>query len=257
MRAALAILLVILGPIAGSAQTPGQVAPHLPVPDSAVYAANEPGRALKDGKVLRAFRIATAPPTIDGSLNDEVWSFAEWAGNYVQRDPNNGDPMTEPTRVQVAYDDRYLYIAILCADSAPAEIAAGLGRRDELPATDSVTIGFDPRHDHLTAYAFQTNPSAIQADFSVSDDDRTDREYNAVWEVRTQIAADGWMAEFRIPFSQMRFTVAPEHGQVWGFQAERLIRRKGEQGTWVAKPRGERGEVSLFGHLVFDTPLPA
>jgi hypothetical protein len=257
LRAAVAVLLVILGPLVAAAQTPGLVASDLPAPESSVYAAEEPGRALKDGKVLRAFRIAATPPTIDGSLNDEVWSFAESAGNYVQRDPDNGNPMTESTRMQVAYDDRYLYVAILCADSAPAEIAAGLGRRDELPATDSVSVGFDPRHDHLTAYAFQTNPSAVQADFSVSDDDRIDREYNAVWEVQTQMAPNGWMAEFRIPFSQMRFTVSPERGQVWGFQAERVIRRKGEQGTWVAKPRGERGEVSLYGHLVFDTPLPA
>jgi hypothetical protein len=53
----------------------------------------------------------------------------------------------------------------------------------------------------------------------------------------------------------MRFPAAPEGGQVWGFQAERMIRRKGEVGTWTPKPRGQRGEVSLFGHLVFDTPL--
>ena len=93
--------------------------------------------------------------------------------------------MTEATRIQVAYDDRYLYIAILCEDGTPGGIAAGLGRRDELPSTDYVSIGFDPRHDHLTAYVFQTNPSAVQADFAFTDDDREDRDYNAVWEVRT------------------------------------------------------------------------
>jgi hypothetical protein len=95
----------------------------------------------------------------------------------------------------------------------------------------------------------------VQADFSLSDDDRMDREYNAVWEVRSEIGERGWVAEFRVPFSQMRFTVSPEPGQVWGFQAQRYIRRKGEEGTWVSKPRGQRGEVSLFGHLVFDQPL--
>ena len=168
------------------------------------------------------------------------------AGNYVQRDPDNGAAMTEVTRVQVAYDDRYIYIAIFCEDGAPEGIAAGLGRRDEFPSTDYVSVGFDPRHDHLTGYVFQTNPSAVQADFSLTDDDREDRDYNAVWEVRTQIGERGWVAEFQIPFSQMRFPVTPAPGQVWGFQAERLVRRKGERGTWVAKPRGERGEVSLL-----------
>ena len=223
--------------------------------ESPVESSTEPARALKQGKVLRAARTGAAPPAIDGALGDEIWMSADSAGNYVQRDPDNGSAMTEATRIQVAYDDRYLYIAITCEDASPGSIGSGLGRRDELPATDYVSIGFDPRHDHLTAYVFQTNPSAIQADFAMTDDDREDRDYNAVWEVRTQMTGYGWTAEFRIPFSQMRFAVSPQPGQVWGVQGDRLIRRKGERGTWVAKPRGERGEVSLFGHLVFDAPL--
>jgi hypothetical protein len=242
---AVVVLFVLLGGVAEAAQ------------DFPVDSTNEPARTLKEGKVLRAARIGATPPAIDGSLTDEVWTTAESAGNYVQRDPDNGAAMTEATRIQVAYDDRYIYIAILCEDGTPGSIAAGLGRRDELPSTDYVSIGFDPRHDHLTGYVFRTNPSAVQADFALTDDDREDRDYNAVWEVRTQIGERGWIAEFRIPFSQMRFAVSPAPGQVWGFQAERWVRRKGERGTWVAKPRGERGEVSLFGHLVFDTPLAA
>jgi hypothetical protein len=220
-----------------------------------VYTANEPAQALKDGKVIHAMRITGAAPVIDGSITDEAWSAAETGGGYVQRDPDNGAAMTERTRIQVAYDDRYLYVAVVCEDSVPGGIAGGLSRREEFGSTDFVGIGFDPRHDHLTAYVFQTNASSVQADFSLSDDDRFDREYNSVWEVRTGVGPAGWAAEFRIPFSQMRFAVTPEPGQVWGFQAERMIRRKGETGTWTAKPRGQRGEVSLYGHLVFDTAL--
>jgi hypothetical protein len=242
---ALVVLFVLLGEVAAAAQ------------DSPVDFPNEPARALKDGKVLRAVRVQTTPPLIDGSLADETWMSADTAGGYIQRDPDNGAPMTETTRIQVAYDDRYLYIAILCEDATPRGIGAGLGRRDEMPATDWIGIAFDPRHDHLTAYVFQTNPSAVQADFALTDDDREDRDYNAVWEVRTQIDDRGWIAEFRIPFSQMRFAVLPRPGQVWGFQADRLVRRKAERGSWVGKPRGERGEVSLFGHLIFDAPLAA
>lgn len=220
-----------------------------------MFTPNEPAQALKEGKVLHALRLTVAPPVIDGAVDDETWNVAPSTGSYIQRDPDNGAAMTEQTRIQVAYDDRYLYIAIVCDDSAPGEIAAALSRREDFGATDFVGIGFDPRHDHLTAYVFQTNASAVQADLSLSDDDRADREYNAVWEVRTTVTSFGWTAEFRIPFSQMRFTAAPDAGQVWGFQAERTIRRKGEVGTWTPKPRGQRGEVSLFGHLVFDTPL--
>jgi hypothetical protein len=241
---------LLAAPPAASSQSPA-----IPLAVEPVYAPNEPGRALKEGKVLRAFRIAGAPPVIDGRLDDEVWTLAESTGNFVQRDPDNGRVMSESSRVQVAYDDRHLYVAIFCEDSEPHLIATGLGRRDQFPASDYVTVAFDPRHDHLTGYIFETNPSAVQRDLSVSDDERFDADYNAVWDVRTQIVDRGWTAELRIPFSQMRFTASPEPGQVWGLNATRQIRRKGELGSWVPKPRGEQGEVSLFGHLVFEAPL--
>ena len=217
-------------------------------------AANEPQRELKDGKVVRAVRVA-AQPSIDGRLDDEVWILAAAATNFVQRDPDNGRPMTRATRIQFAYDDRFLYVAVTCVDDEAAAVATGLGRRDEQPPTDMVTIALDPRHDHQTGYAFQTNPSGWQGDFSTTDDDRNDRDYNGVWEVRTTVTDAGWTAEFRIPFSQIRFTASPEPGQVWGVNVQRQIRRLNENGTWVPKPRGQRGEVSLYGHLVFDRPI--
>ena len=252
---AVAALALLLGLSAVPAAAQPVTPPAAGADGAGIYAPNEPGQTLKAGKVVRAFRITASPPAIDGALSDEVWTFAEATGSFTQRDPDNGEPASETTRLQFAYDDRFLYIAVICLDSSADGIAAGLGRRDEFPSSDYVGIGFDPRHDHLTAYQFETNPLAVQRDFFISDDDRFDFDYNAVWEVRTQMTDEGWTAEFRIPFSQMRFTASPNPGQVWGLNSRRQIRRKSELGTWVPKPRDERGEVSLFGHLVFDTPL--
>jgi hypothetical protein len=223
--------------------------------DQGVFAASEPARAFKIGKIVHARRITGAPPLVDGRLGDEVWMTAEAATGFTQRDPNDGRPMTEDTRIQFAYDERFLYVAVTCLDSEPLVIGRGLGRRDEPPQTDLLNIGFDPRHDHLTGYVFQTNPSSWQGDMSLYDDDRSDRDYNANWEVRSVVTETGWTAEFRIPFSQMRFSALPMPGQVWGFDAMRQIRRKGESGFWVPRPRGERGDASRFGHLVFEAPL--
>ena len=225
--------------------------------DAAISSNGEPNRGQKQGKVLHALKISGTPPSIDGRLSDETWRLAEVATDLTQRDPDNGKPMTDPTRVQIAFDDRFLYVAVAALDSTPADIAVGLGRRDETPPTDTITIGFDARHDHQTAYSFSTNPSSWQGDFTFYDDTNRDNDYNAVWDVRSQITETGWTAEYRIPFSQMRFSSSPDPGQVWGFNIQRQIRRKSETGTWVAKPRGERGEVSFFGHMVFDDRVPS
>ena len=251
----------VLGIALAVSAVAGQSAPAaaaLPQSAEAVLASpTEPNRELKEGKVLRARRVSGAVPIIDGSLSDEIWTGADRATGFVQRDPDNGQPMTEDTSIQIAYDDRYLYIAATCLDATPDAIRAGLSRRDDLGRTDELVLGFDPRHDHQTGYIFRTNPSAVQGDASLFNDEGQDQDYNAVWDVRTERTSRGWTAEFRIPFSQLRFSTVPAPGQVWGFNAAREVRRRGEVGSWIPRPRGVRGDVSLFGHLVFDTPLPA
>ena len=219
------------------------------------FAPNEPAAGVKHGKVLHAFRLTGAAPVIDGRLDDEVWTLAERVEGFSQWDPDNMAPMTERTTLQVAYDSHYLYAAVRCDDRTPSAITRGLGRRDEFQPTDQVSVAFDPRHDHLTGYAFLVNPSGVQTDISLYDDEQTDRDYDAVWEVRTSTTPDGWVAEYRIPFSQMRFTASPQPGQVWGFSSRRTIHRKAEMGEWTGRPRGEQGSVSRWGHLVFDAPL--
>jgi hypothetical protein len=162
VRFRIALALCLAAPAVSHAQSPA-AGVTTATADSASFTANEPAATSKIGKTLHAFRITTAPK-IDGTFDDEVWGHAQSAGELVQWDPDNGEPATERTLMQVAYDDRFVYVAIRCLDRTPAEIARGLGRRDDSPPTDFVSLGFDPRHDHQTGYFFQTNPSGVQSD---------------------------------------------------------------------------------------------
>lgn len=228
-----------------------QVLPATPNPSPELSVPEEAG------KTLHALRIAGGELSIDGKLDERVWIQADSIVDFVQWEPDNMQPMSERTVVRVAYDDRYIYVAVYCHDSHPSEIATGLGRRDRFPPSDDFWVGFDPRHDHLTGYAYRTNPSGLQGDFSWFDDENFDGDYDAVWEVATRLAADGWTAEYQIPLSQMRFRVPGRGEVVWGFTAQREIYRRGEIGYWVGRPRGERGQVSRWGHLVFSEGLTA
>jgi hypothetical protein len=215
----------------------------------------EPAIPEKAGKELRAFRISGAPPRIDGRFDEDVWRSAPMLDDLTQQEPDNMERPRERTAVQVAYDDRYLYIAARCDTRDPATITAGLGRRGSIPPSDRITIFFDPRHDHQTGYAFMANASGVQHDYALLDDTREDPDYEAVWDVATAIVGSGWAAEFRIPFSQIRFTTSSGPATVWGFQIRRDVQRTGEWDQWVASPRGTQGRVSRFGHLVFNDRL--
>jgi hypothetical protein len=215
----------------------------------------EPDVPEKAGKELRAFRIPGTAPRIDGRLDDEAWNAAPAIEDFVQDDPDNMQSPTERTVVQIAYDDRYLYIAAHCYSGTPSQIRTGLGRRDNFPPSDVLEFGFDPRHDHLTAYVFRVNASGVQSDITFFDDTSSNSDYDAVWEAATQVTPQGWDVEFRIPFSQMRFSVPVGDRAVWGLQVRRDIQHRGEVDRWVPRPRGQQGQVSRYGHLIFDDRL--
>jgi hypothetical protein len=219
------------------------------------FTATEPNVPEKAEKVLYALRVTQAPPVIDGVLDDAIWMSADSTGNLLQQDPDNMQPMTERTIVRVLYDARNIYVGVRLLDSDAEAIRSGLGRRDRPPPSDRFTIGFDTQHDHLTGYAFTTNPSGVQQEGAYFDDTSMDMEYNAVWEVEARMDANGWTAEYRIPFSQMRFQAPPSGGAVWGLEMLRSVQRKNENGRWVGRPRGTNGEVSRWGHLVFEGGL--
>jgi len=214
----------------------------------------EPAVPEKIGKELQAFYVGESAPRIDGRLDEEAWQTAQAIDDMVQNDPNNMQPPTERTVVKVLYDDRSVYVGVSNYMRDPSKITTALGRRDTFPRSDSIKITFDPRHDHLTAFTFDSNPYGVQGDMTWYDDTRSSTDYDAVWEVRTQITQEGWTAEFRIPFSQLRFTITPGEAVVWGFNIRRDIVYNAEMIRWVATPRGAQGFVSRFGHLTFAKP---
>lgn len=214
----------------------------------------EPAVPEKAGKEIEALYVGDTPPRIDGRLDDEIWLKAQAIDDMVQNDPDNMQPPTERTVVKIAYDNRSVYVAVMNYMKDASRITTALGRRDTFPRSDSIKITFDPRHDHLTAYTFDSNPSGVQGDMTWFDDSRSSTDYDAVWEVRTHIDQDGWTAEFRIPFSQLRFTITPGQPVVWGFNVRRDIVHNAEMIRWVGTPRGAQGFVSRFGHVTFATP---
>jgi hypothetical protein len=200
----------------------------------------DPYRAL-------ATRATPGTPAIDGRLDEAVWLLAEPLTEFVQRDPDEGEPATERTVVRVLYDDGSLYIGIRAYDSEPDKISGQLTRRDQFSPSDWLCVSIDSYYDRRTAFEFRVNPAGVERDMYRYDDTNADDSWNAVWEVATSVDDEGWIAEFRIPFSQLRFSEAPQ--QVWGFNVERHIQRKNEVVQWKPIPKDASGWVSEYGDL--------
>jgi len=191
--------------------------------------------------------VEPGPPRIDGHLNDACWATVEWASEFVQWEPAEGQPPTHQTAFKILYDSENLYIAYRAYDTEPNAIASLLSRRDGFPG-DWVEINIDSYHDRRTAYSFTSSVSGVRGDeFVSSDGDRWDSNWDPIWDLATQVDSLGWTAEVRIPLSQLRFSDQPE--QVWGIQVQRRLFRMEERSLWQPKSKDETGWVSRFGEL--------
>ncbi len=211
----------------------------------------------------------TEPIQVDGRLNEPPWAQAPTASDFRQREPREGEPATEPTEVLVLYDDKTLYVGVRAFDSEPGAVIARILQRDRIiresmdgrarfSGDDAVALVLDPFHDRRNAFVFATNPNGAEYDGLITDESPAyNTEWRGVWEVAARRTAEGWSAEFAIPFRTLRYP--PGNGpQTWGFNVERMIRRKNEQTLWSAWTRGEGGlnRISQAGTLVGLADLP-
>ena len=187
------------------------------------------------------------PPVIDGKLSDEVWKKGEWSGNFIQRKPYEGKSPFQETAFKILYDEENLYIAIQAYDSDIKKISRRMSRRDNIEG-DYVTVNIDSNNDKLTAYTFKVSAAGVKGDEVVSENGMiSDDNWDPIWNVKTSVNENGWIAEIRIPFSQLRF--GKNHKQIWGLQVSRNIFRKGEESNWQPIPRNASTWVHHLGLL--------
>ena len=216
------------------------VSPAPPAPP----AANAPRRRAS------AVRVPNGTVHVDGRLDEREWLAPPPAAGFVQQQPKEGAPSSEPSEVRFLYDDDNLYIGGRLTDGEPDKLVVSELKRDfNARDGDLFVVVFDTFHDRRNSYGFQTNPMGALRDTQHYDDGRSiNANWDAVWSLKTSVDADGWMVEAAIPFKSLRFPEMEE--QIWGLQLFRLIRRKNEPTMWNPVPRQfNQFKVSFAGEL--------
>ena len=199
------------------------------------------------------------PPSVDGDLDEEAWRAATPLDGFTQREPQDGDPATESTEVRILQDSEAVYVGVWLFDSRPDAIVPGESIRDyDLNQSDAVLVILDTFRDEQNAFVFGTNPAGIEYDGQVADAGQGgggffggggagnrrqqsgsgggfNLNWDGSWTVATTRDGRGWYAEFRIPFSTLRYGGAEV--QTWGLNIARRVRRLNEQSFWAPVPR--------------------
>jgi len=205
-----------------------------------------PAASVATATVATASKAAVSP-VLDGKLDDPAWATAQSIDKFLEYEPNPGVQTRFRTDVRIVHDDKYLYVLARMYDPAPDSIISLLSRRDVRTQSEQLKLVIDSYHDKQTAYQFAVNPAGVKRDYYVSSDTNEDDSWDAVWDVATAIDSLGWVAEFRIPFSQLRFANTPDH--TFGLMIVRDVARTGARISWPLLRRERQGYVSQAGEL--------
>lgn len=181
-------------------------------------------------KTLAAVRTTQAPK-IDGILTDEVWEAATVATDFIQNRPFPGkhESPGKRTEVKILYDDNAVYVAARMYDN-PDSVAHELVSRDDIGNADYLGIVFDTFSDGMNGNGFYVTAAGVQFDAKYSQTGGEDSAWNAVWEGSVSRDDKGWTAEFKIPYSALRFS--GKDIQQWGLNIVRMRQNANVQLMW-------------------------
>ena len=192
---------------------------------------------------------AAPPPEIDGLLDDAAWRAVPTIGPLAQVVPVAGGTPSEETEIRLCYDERHVYVSILCLDRDPAGIRATQMQRDaNLDPDDRVELLFDSFHDRRTAFWFQIGAAGSKGDALVGASGGSfNKQWDGIWYGRARITERGWQGELAIPTQTINFDPA---GDTWGFNVRRFVRRRSEELRWASpEPRIRFFSVANAGTL--------
>ena len=228
-----------------------------------------PEPAIKNPEVRAAPRPALAPPAVTIPRLSRAPALDDFLGmkpegeialqmskvtGFVQRNPHDGEKVSEDTAAYLGYDQKNLYIVFVCFDD-PNKVRARMSRREDIYDDDQVEVMLDTFHDRRRAYAFQTTPLGVQWDAIWSEATREeingnfDASFDTVWDSRGKVTSRGFVVEMAIPFKSLRFPATKQ--QEWGIILYRGIFRKNEDAFWPQvsyKVAGRLGQAAtLYG----------
>jgi hypothetical protein len=241
-----------------------QTSPQTPSPSAQL-----PEPAIRNLEVQPAPKPALAPPALTiprlpraPALDDflamkpvgEIASQMAKVTGFVQRNPHDGEKVSEETTAFLGYDEKNLYVVFICFDD-PKKVRARMSRREDIYDDDEVEVMLDTFHDRRRAYAFQTTPLGVQWDAIYTEASREeingnfDTSFDTVWDSRGKVTSRGFVVWMAIPFKSLRFPAAKE--QEWGIILYRGIIRKNEDAFWPQvsyKVAGRLGQAAtLYG----------
>jgi hypothetical protein len=191
----------------------------------------EPGRVAKTTEIPQL----ADRPSIDGMLDEAVWSQAALIEDLHQVFPREYASPTQPTQVRVFYTEDALYVGARMVESDARLITDRVLRQGQsLDSDDVFAVILDPYLDRRNGYRFEVNPNGVRWEGLFQNIIEVEGNWDGIWEARAEKDDGGWTAEIRIPFQSLSFN--PDSSS-WGINFNRIRRGSNENIAWTSNNR--------------------
>lgn len=225
--------------------------------------AQQPSASLSSSVLVHISKIRDNI-TLDGELNDSIWANRSetsnannWYGRFVQYYPYDTSQALTQTAFKLAYSDKYLYIALYCANRNPKTpfVLNGLKRDFSVTNTDAAVVTLSTYQDGQNGFSFGLSPYNTQREGAVENGGGfgVSTSWDQVWFSKTHLYDSCWTAELKIPFNSIRFIAGQ---QQWGINVSRIDLKNNEISNFARVPRNFNISTLVFTQPAqFDKPL--
>lgn len=212
----------------------------------------------RDGHTSVQTPSIEATISVDGVLDEPVWSSAALLTGFSAYQPVDSRPAADSTEVYIWYSRDALHLGVRALERHGA-VRATLADRDKLDSDDNIEIHLDTYNERSRAFVFIVNALGIQADGTKGEGGgfipgsnvfpgANDLSADFLWESQGRVTNEGYEVEIRIPFSTLRYPTSST--QDWGIQIVRNVQHNGYQETWTPALRARASFIDQEGVLV-------
>ncbi|HNX05400.1 MAG TPA: hypothetical protein PKI32_07845, partial [Opitutales bacterium] len=166
-------------------------------------------------------------PTLDGRLDEAVWSQADWETGFRRfRNAERGRVPTAQTEFAILGDSEAIYVGVKAHHKKMAEVKA-MGK-SPIWSSESVELYFGPDGETFDFYQFLVTFQGLNHAIFYSEGGNIKPDpYAPDWEAKTVETPEGWTAEIRIPLGAFYMTRGNAWKDTWKLNVARMYRDAG------------------------------
>lgn len=193
---------------------------------------------------------------LDGVLDEAAWQSAQVAVDFSKQFPVDTGLAEARTEVLLTFDERFLYIGVVCWQDRADYTVPSLKRDFPNGTSDGINILLSPSRDGLNGFLFSLNPLNVQREALIDNGTTLSFEWDNRWASAVTNHDDRWVAEIAIPFKTLRYSVADGENS-WQVNFVRVRLKDWEVSTWRPVPRQYAANNLAFCHeMRWQSPPP-